>query len=248
MTSAAPSLPLATLLGTMTRSPGRPRLTWYGSDDERIELSGHVLDNWVTKTTNLLVEEFGAGPGTRVLVDLPVHWRAVLWAFAVWRSGACVVLPGGHDVDGCDVVVTSEPARHTGRGPEVVAVALGALARRFEGDLPAGAIDAAGAVMTYGDVLTWLPEADTRREALVLPDRTVTHGELLTWAVGDGRPQVGDRTLLLPEDLVELLGEALAVYAADGSVVLCSPQQGTLVAADPDRQRRLVEAERITRV
>ena len=68
-------MPMPGLLARLTADPGRPRLTWYGDDGERVELSGHVLDNWVTKTANLLVEEYQAGPLTRVLLDLPVHWR-----------------------------------------------------------------------------------------------------------------------------------------------------------------------------
>jgi len=90
---------VADVLALVTRDPGRPRITWYGPD-ERIELSGAVLGNWVAKVTNLLVEEFDAGPGVRVELDLPAHWRTVVWALAVWRSGACVA------DDGTRVIVT----------------------------------------------------------------------------------------------------------------------------------------------
>ncbi len=37
-----------------------PRLTWYGED--RIELSGQVINNWVTKTQNLLAGDLAAQP------------------------------------------------------------------------------------------------------------------------------------------------------------------------------------------
>ncbi len=40
-----------------------PRLTWYGPDAERVELSGRVLDNWVAKTSNLFQDELDAEPG-----------------------------------------------------------------------------------------------------------------------------------------------------------------------------------------
>ena len=260
MTSSAP-LPLAALLRGVCADPGRPRLTWYGPSGERIELSGHVLDNWVTKTTNLLVEEFTAGPGTRVLLDLPPHWRTVVWAFAVWRAGACVVLPGAGRTDGdCDVVVTDRPDRMSDTGPEIVAVALPALARRFDGVLPPGAMDAAGAVMTYGDVLTWLPEPDTSREALDVGGHEVSHQELLGWASGTSGasappsapaaaagPGPG-RVLLEPgaDDVPAVLAGALTVYAGLGSLVLCAPEVGAELAADPVRRQRLVETERIT--
>src|SRR5659263_624948 len=143
-------MPLPGLLAQLTAEPGRPRLTWY-APAERVELSGHVLDNWVTKTANLLVEEYDAGPGTRVLLDLPVHWRSVVWAFAVWRVGACVLVPG-LSATRVDLVVTDPPGRHRRGGN--VGVALAALGARLGGGPPPGVVDATGAVMTYGDVLT----------------------------------------------------------------------------------------------
>src|SRR5680860_1086518 len=107
--------------------PGRPRVTWYGADGERVELSGHVLENWVAKTANLLVEECDAGPGTTVALDLPPHWRTVVWALAAWSVGATLA------EEDADVVVTADPASAPDAG-QVVAVTLAALARRFEGD------------------------------------------------------------------------------------------------------------------
>lgn len=255
-------VPVPALLARLTAEPGRPRLTWYGPGGERIELSGHVLDNWVTKTVNLLVEEYEAGPGTRVLVDLPPHWRAVVWALAVWRVGATVVLLEGEDTTPvpCDVVVTHRPAAFgaTVHPADVVAVALPALARRFDGDLPVGATDAAAAVMTYGDVLTWVPEPDPAADALVLGRRAVAHQDLLGWAATTGSGVAGPadgpaaRVLVEPgtgagSALAPVLADVLAAYTADGSVVLCAAEVVTELAADPDRRRRLIEGERVTR-
>lgn len=278
MTQSA-SLPLAGLLRGLAADPGRPRLTWYGEAGERTELSGHVLDNWVTKTTNLLVQEFGAGPGTMVLLDLPVHWRTVVWAFAAWRCGACVAVtadppPGvAHDV-----LVTHRPeeAEHLAEGAgsaDVVAVALPALARRFEGTLPPGAVDAASAVMTYGDVLTWIAEADTSRRALLTSQGRVSHAKLLAWArnvVGARNPLPGpaatpegghpagageagaseppERVLLGPAEgeVLELLAAALTAYARDDSLVVCAPAVTAELAEDPARAERLTSGERVT--
>lgn len=243
-------MPLPRVLAQVTRDPGRPRLTWYG-DDERVELSGHVLDNWVTKTANLLVEEYQAGPGTQVLVDLPVHWRTLVWAMAVWRVGATVVLPT-RAATAADVVVTERPAEH---GGEVVAVALPALARSFDGDLPDNVLDAAATVLGYGDVLTWMPEPDPTAPALVLPGRTVPHEDLATWAGVSAPDGSAPRVLVEPaqvddanrgETVAALLAEALTVYAADGSIVLCSPAVAEDLSAEPERQQHLVETEMIT--
>ncbi len=259
--------PVAALLTRLRADPGRPRVTWY-SEDERVELSGHVLDNWVSKTTNLLVEELDVGPGSTVLVDLPCHWRAVVWWLAVLRSGACLTVASAPD-DSPDVVVTTEPAAWPG-APELVVVTLPALARRAAVTLPAGAIDAAAAVMTYGDALG--PVRDPRSADVVLRAGdvetrvSVTASGLLDWAartadlaslaVGpqatagpdDAAAAAGRRRALLtsgaPSDA--LLAACLVLLDADGSLVLCSPETTQTLRADPERLARLRSSERVT--
>ena len=112
--------------------------------------------------------------------------------------------------------------------------------------------------MTYGDVLTWLPEADTSRVALQVGGRTVTHDDLLGWAAATSRaagpataPSAGARVLLEPSsddvaDVADVLASALTTYAGVGSVVLCAPQVGAELAADRTRRTRLIETERVT--
>lgn len=236
-----PGATIADLLTLLTRDPGRPRVTWYGDDGERVELSGAVLDNWVSKTTNLLVEEFDAGPGTRLLLDLPEHWRTAVWALAAWRAGATVVTPAaGEDAD---VVVTAAPADHPG-ARELVAVTLPALARSFTGTLPPGAVDAAAAVMTYGDRIGYVPPTDPAAPALV-EDGSVPHRALVPDAGA-----VADRSRVLrvarPVADRAALHALLEVLVADGSLVLVSPQTASALRADPARADRLVESERVT--
>ncbi len=116
-----------------------PRLTWYGPDAERVELSGRVLDNWVAKTSNLLQDELDAEPGMRLRLDLPAHWKSMIWALAAlaaraWRwswtaaTRTCWSRPPsrGKPEDGFDAVI---------------AVPLPALAMRWPGELPAGVVD-----------------------------------------------------------------------------------------------------------
>lgn len=238
---------VAAALSALLTEPGRPRVTWYGPDGERIELSGAVLDNWVSKTTNLLVEELDAGPGTTVRVDLPPHWRSVVWALAAWRVGATVLPPDAPDGD---VVVTDRPDAAAPRGAAVVAVALPALARRFDGGLPPGAIDAAASVMTYGDVVGWAPEVDPAREALAgAPDGEVRHADLLeaaTRAVAHDAGAAGARVLLeVGDDRSATPSTALAVLgvlAGGGSVVLLRPEAGD----DTARVDRVAATEHVT--
>ncbi|MEU2201004.1 TIGR03089 family protein [Isoptericola sp. NPDC019482] len=240
---------ISQVLDLVLSDPGRPRLTWYGDGGERVELSGAVLQNWVSKTVNLLVEEFDAAPGTVVTLDLPAHWRSVLWALAAWRCGATVQLAGDAPAAGGDVVVTARPDAWADllSGPgaaDLVAVALPALARSFDGDLPPGAVDAAGAVMTYGDVIGWAPETD--QGAVALDDGSVAGSVPFRDLVpGTGTP--GARTFVDgARPLGTLLRELLAVWAADGSVVLASAATAAELAADPARLDRLRETERIT--
>ena len=164
-----PESSVASLHARLARD-ARPKVTWYGDDGERVELSGPVLAQWLTKTANLLVEELDAGPGFRVLLDLPGHWRSIVWALGVWRVGACVVVRSGlvgsgapADDEATDAVVTSAPSSFAGRRG-VVAVALPALARSFGGTLPAGAVDGA-TVLSYGDALGYVAPADPSRPA-----------------------------------------------------------------------------------
>lgn len=234
------------LVDLLAAGGGRPRITWYGGGGERVELSGAVLANWTAKTTNLLVEEYDVGPGSAVALDLPVHWRTLVWALATWRAGGCVTLG---DATGADVVVADEPGHHpAGR---LVAVALPALARRFDGALPAGAVDAAAAVMTYGDVVGWTPDLDPAAPALRTPGGSTTHADLVAWATGAATTPAGARTLLetgpgRTDDVLAFLRGALAALAADGSVVVVDTATAGELAADPDRRARLLDGERVT--
>lgn len=245
---------VADVLALLQRDPGRPRITWYGDDGERVELSGAVLVNWVTKTTNLLVEELDAGPGVPVLLDLPPHWRSLVWSLAVWRSGAGLLLADENGTAAPGPVVTARPLAHPGV-VDLVAVALPALARTHPDPLPPGALDAAASVMTYGDVLGAVPPTDPAAAALAGDDAlgtvTVPHRDLLGAARGrllDALPSpvpAGPTARVLVPAVAPLrhvLLTALAVWAQDGSVVLASPD----VLADGARTSRIVADERVT--
>lgn len=200
-----PSPTLPDVLTTLEGDPGRPRLTWYGPDAERVELSGAVLVNWVVKTTNLLVEEFDAGPRAVIGLDLPAHWRTCVWALAVWRAGSelRLVAPDADLGDHLDVVVTTRPSRWRESSGELVAVELAALARQFAGTLPSGTMDAAAAVMTYGDTLGYVEPTDPGALAVgpgTYPGAaSVRYEDLLTWADNAGVALDGDRILLTQE-------------------------------------------------
>ena len=191
--------------------PGRPRLTWYGPGGERVELSAKALDNWVAKTANLLVNELDAGPGSRVAITLPTHWRLVCWLLATWSVGACAVLPGGsaggssggssggsaYGAPGAgtppsaDVLVSADAAVLATAGTGyAVAVALPALAAGYGPGLPPGAIDAASDVRAQGDVFVppvlpvpGDPALDLPGGLQLRPGEQLRYGELIGAAV-----------------------------------------------------------------
>ncbi|WP_026534924.1 TIGR03089 family protein, partial [Arthrobacter sp. H14] len=144
----------ALLTGLRQNRASSPRMIWYGPGGERVELSGRVLDNWVAKTANLMVDNLDADESTTVLLDMPPHWRSLCWALAGWQTGATIRLDTDGDAASSDLIVTAQP-EHWGddvKAPQyLVAVALGALDMRWNGDLPADAVDYASEVRAHAD-------------------------------------------------------------------------------------------------
>ena len=140
--------------------PMGPRITYYDdATGERIELSTVTLANWAAKTANLLRDELGAGPGTRVAVLLPAHWQTTAVLLGVWWIGAEVVLPGagaaGPATSGTAEVAlcTSErldEADESVAGGEVAVLSLDPFGKPVA-DLPVGVTDYATAVRVHGD-------------------------------------------------------------------------------------------------
>lgn len=243
--SATPS---AESLLRALRPASDPRLTWYGPDGERIELSGRVLDNWVAKTANFLQEELDLKPGAVVRLDLPVHWRTLVWALAVWQAGGIVepapaagtAVSAGTAVTeqaGAAVIATADAAGAAAAAPPgavIAAVALGALQLRYSGELPPGAVDYSAEVRSYGDVFFPDPvPADA--PALRTADGSLSYADVFGIAPG------GAERLLLTggHPLPAVLTEAVRVWSSGGSLVLVSPAVPVT--------GRLLDTERVTR-
>lgn len=189
-------------------------LTWYGPGGDRVDLSGKTAANWITKATNLLTVELSAEPGARVWLDLPVHWRTIVWLVATWCAGAEVSFTSD-----ADAVITSEP-REEHEGMDTIVIALPALARHVE-NLPDGAIDGAADLMTQADAFMFPPE-DHRDEDTGLGG---TQQELLTAEVpltplSDTADGSHLRVLITGEDVAALARFSAAIWARGGSVVL----------------------------
>lgn len=196
---------------------GRPRVTWYGADGERVELSARVLENWVAKTANLLVDELESEVGDAVRLDLPAHWRTVAWRLAVAAVGGELV--GADSGAAPDVLVVADGSpgladatSGTGAGVprHLVVQALGALAFRAQ-VVPPGALDAAAVVAGYGDEL---------------PAVVGAPGVVVAGPLSDARVLVDARS----GDDDAALDAVLAALAGGGSAVLLGPG-----SPDPER-------------
>ncbi len=136
----------------MASDPAGPRITYYDdATGERIELSTATLANWAAKTANLLRDELGAGPSTRVAVLLPAHWQSAAVYFGIWWIGAEAVLgsDGSADIALCTAERLAEADEIVGMG-EVAVLSLDPFGKPAP-DLPVGVTDYATAVRVHGD-------------------------------------------------------------------------------------------------
>jgi uncharacterized protein (TIGR03089 family) len=247
MVHPTPSLP-GLLPAALAHDPARPLVTFYDdATGERVELSVATFDNWVAKTANLLVDELGADPGARVLIDLPLHWQTAVWVGACWAAGTVPVLAtvAGDQpaVDGADVLVCG-PALPDPlpRVPEVVALALRPLGGRFVDPLPGGVLDYAVAVPSHGD--RFAPRADADDAGLVVGDRTLSGEDVVTEAralAARWELDQGGRLLstLGPSSLDGALAMLAVPLVVGGSVVLVRNP-------DPAAAQRRVQDERVS--
>jgi uncharacterized protein (TIGR03089 family) len=231
------TLTTALLDPLMAADPMGPRITYYDdATGERIELSTVTLANWAAKTGNLLRDELGAGPGSRVAVLLPAHWQTAAVLFGIWWIGAEVLLSGEADIALCTADRLSDADDAVGAG-EVAVLSLDPFGKPAA-DVPVGVTDYATAVRVHGDQIT--PE---RQPGPALDGRPVA--EVLAAAHASAAAQGfthDDRVMSTARWATtdELIGNLLAVYAAGASLV----QVANPDAAALDRRR---ETEKVTR-
>ena len=215
-----------------------PRITYYDdATGQRIELSTVTLANWAAKTANLLRDELGAGPDSRVAVLLPAHWQTAAVALGVWWIGAEVVLAGeSADIALCTADRLAE-ADDAVAGGEVAVLSLDPFGAPVP-DLPVGVTDYATAVRVHGDQVV-----AERTPGPALAGRSVE--EVLETArrsaaargITAGDRVMSDQPWATPQELIDHL---VAVLAAPASLVqLANPDPAAL-----DRRRM---TEKVTR-
>lgn len=225
-----------------------PRITYYDdASGERTELSTVTLANWAAKTANLLRDEFGAGPGSRVAVLLPAHWQTAAVLLGVWWIGAEVVPVGAGPTDGpehaapADIALCTrdrlDDADAVATGGDVAVLSLDPFGRAAD-DLPIGVTDFATAVRVHADQITPEPNPGP-----ALPGRSADD------VLAAARAEASDQRLG-PADRVmsarpwgtaeEVVHNLLAVWAAGASLV-------QLANPDPSALERRRETEKVTR-
>jgi uncharacterized protein (TIGR03089 family) len=224
----------------LTADPMGPRITYYDdATGERIELSTVTLANWAAKTGNLLRDELGAGPGSRVAVLLPAHWQTAAVLLGIWWIGAEVVLDGrspDSDIAMCTADRLAEADDAVGVG-EIAVLSLDPFGKPVP-DLPVGLTDYATAVRVHGDQIS--PE---RQPGPALDGRPVA--DILAAAQSSAAAQgftTGDRVMSTAgwPTADDLTANLLAVFAAGASLVqVANPDAAVL-----DRRRQM---EKVTR-
>ncbi|MDO5700741.1 MAG: TIGR03089 family protein [Bowdeniella nasicola] len=208
----SPALSLPDLLAALGARRA-PAFTWYAAD-ERVELTGSLLAQWVAKSANLLTEEVEVGPGSTVYLDLPVHWRAFVFTLATWTTGGAVAF---RQIDNVDVVISDRPDMWADTDTEVLALELAPLAREYPGELPAFVIDANAEVMGAADALGPMPRP-TRDDIAVAGPNLRYHD--LDELLAGGTSQ---RVMIQPANNNELARASAAQLLAGGSIVVIDP-------------------------
>jgi uncharacterized protein (TIGR03089 family) len=226
----------------------RPLVTWYDDHrDERVELSYKTFDNWVAKTANLLVDEFGAEPGDRVGALVDDHWQAPIVLAACWRAGLGVLTLDSADATPPPDLVAAfvREEQLAAAEPALANIPLVALTAGLFGR-PERALGRAlhfsRIVPSMGDVFETGP--DPAGDALAANGETATMADLLARAAA-----LADRTGLTDADRL-LSGRRL--LTADGAAagllapLLCGAGVVRVANLDPARFWKRVADERVT--
>lgn len=171
----------------------KPAVIWYGID-ERIELSGHVVNMWSSKVAALLDSEIGA-PSLTVHMALPPHWRSIVWATGIWRAGNILTLDSNQ---GAQLSLACDEANLDPEAEVSALTPLASLALRWPGTLPPLTLDGAADLMSYPDSFApiacppgapaWLSNGELESRQQIL-DRAGLYAQTLANVNDSQKPQ-----------------------------------------------------------
>ena len=112
---------------------------------------GKLRANHMAKIAGYLADEVWLDEGSRLLLDLPSHWKTCLWGLGGMLAGLEVAI--GTTADTPDGVITNHPETPPD-ADNVIALDLGPLALSWMGDpLASGVFDGSAEVMGSPDQL-----------------------------------------------------------------------------------------------
>lgn len=221
-----------------------PAVLWYSGFGERIELSGKVLENWVSKTANFLVEECEVEAGQTVSILMQTHWRSIIIALAALRVGAQLRFA----TDDSDVIFSASSEELEQLDAEYrIIVDKGPLSPRYMGTLPAEVLDYCAEVRSCGDVYSAFEIPSAQNESL----EGITAQEILrrlsaeTEQVSSKEAQAHAVALYTPPALdAEYLMSTLAVLYRNQATLVLDPAHNW----DKTQVQQILDAELAVRV
>lgn len=212
-------MPVKKALDALTVRPG-PAITDYTA--QRTELTGTVVMRWVSKISDLVVQEDAAD----VCLDLPASWRLVVWSLGAVAGGAAVTFTPGP----AHIFVSDRPAAHPDVDAELALLQImdPEVLRAPQEDIPPGWLDAAAEVAVHPDTPPPLPPTGPLAGRPVAWHTPVTPARVLLTV-----PPRADAA-----GLADLAHRCLTQLLGGGSLVLARPD---------DDLARIAEIEHATR-
>ena len=219
------------LAQAVRRFPTTPLLTFYDdASGDRTELSGATLDNWVSKTANMLLDGVGLAPGDTVAVLMPPHWQTAAILLGVASAGLAADL--GDRPGAVDALFTT-PSGVAAAAEKVTldryATGLLPLAMPLR-SLPEGYQDYVLEVRNYGDHFGGAPAGPD--DSTVLRRGAQRATELGITA--------GDRVLMDARAYPDPVDWLFAPLVAGASIVLCTN-------LDPAKLDARIDTEKVSR-
>ncbi|MFI5936668.1 TIGR03089 family protein [Actinoplanes sp. NPDC051494] len=229
----------AALQAAVRRDPTVPLLTWYDdATGDRTELSGATMDNWVSKTANLLTDGAGLGPGDTAAVLLPPHWQTAAILLGAWSAGLAAA-PTATPTP-VDVLFTwpgGVPDAAGWPAGDRYATGLLPLAMPLR-ELPPGYVEYTIEVRGFGD--RFVAPQPVTPDDLALGG--ITHADISGTAGARARElgiTAGSRVLIDATAHPDPLDWLLAPLYAQASIVLCA-------GLDPSALAKRVDSEQVT--
>lgn len=214
------------LAAAVRRDPASPLLTFYDdAGGDRTELSGATLDNWVSKTANLLVDGLGLSNGDTAAVTMPAHWQTAAILLGVFSAG---VEAETTDPASADALFTTPDQSTTTKASDRYATGLLPFAMPLR-ELPTGFADFVLEVRQFGD---YFPGAPVTAADPALNGRT--HAETLAAATSRAAElnlTPGSRVLFDATTHPDPIDWLLAPLVAGASIVLCAHLDRTTLDA-----------------